>query len=66
MIEVRYRYLVFVTLYSFPKVGCKAVSVSRYALPYHSRSSRAWNILVMPGNAVLIMVVSSATRKVPK
>jgi hypothetical protein len=66
MIEVRYRYLVFITLYSIPKVGYKAVSMSRYALPYHSRSSRAWNVLVIPGRAVLIMVVSSATRKVPK
>jgi hypothetical protein len=47
-------------------VDCKAVRVSRYALLYQARLSRTWNVLDMAGNAVLMMAVSRATRKVPE
>jgi hypothetical protein len=65
-IEHRYTFFMLSSAYNFPKLGCKAVNVRRYPLPYQAISSRVPNSVVMLGIAVPIIVVSKARRNVSK
>lgn len=51
-IEIKYSILASKILYKRPNVGWNAISVRRYALPYHDTSSSLWKSLVMVGIAV--------------
>ena len=48
----RYTALMLKKAYIFPKVGCNAAVVNKYALPYHPTSSRELKSLVICGIAV--------------